>query len=499
MSNLTPARWTNPGKAAFAALLLTAGALGAAEPDQPPRTKAEAARIAAAMRVVPEKLNPFELNPGGRGTLHRPTPGPELFKHPLTGMNDAARMDFVLGQAMFEKLWVPAPSSTKASDGLGPLYNARSCAMCHPGNGRGMAPAGDGPLPVSLVLRLSVTDPLGDPQGIQDYLATRPDPDLGTQIQTDAATGFTPEGQPGVRYNETPIAFTDGQVISLRRPIYDAGSPLSAQTMVSPRIAPPLAGMGLIAAIADADILAGTDPDDTDGNGVSGRANLIPTPTGPALGRFGWKAGVASLRTQVADAFFHDIGISSPLFPQGWGDCTETQTACRMALHGDDDPRGTELDAQGLDLTLAYVTGLAVPARTGATESLRGRDLFHATGCATCHRPAYVTERLPDDPLRSFQMIWPYSDFLLHDMGEGLADNRPEHRATGREWRTPPLWSIGKTELVSGMGFYLHDGRARSLTEAIVWHGGEATAARDLFLHMPKPDRDALIAFLESL
>ena len=496
MSSSTQAKWTKPSKALLCLVFLGVGPV-MADPDTPPRTPQESARIAAAMRLLPGQPNPFESNPGGKGTLHGAAPD-RVFSAPLTGIEPEARMNFVLGQAMFEKFWVQSPSSTKASDGLGPYYNARSCSMCHPGNGRGAAPDGDAPLPMTLMLRLSVQG--GDTHGIQEYLATLPDPHLGGQLQTDAISGLDPEGAPTVRYQHIKVELP-GETVTLRRPLYDAGAPLSAQTMISPRLAPPLHGMGLIDAIRDADILANADPQDRDGDGISGRANWgLSRDTGQvSLGRYGWKAGNATLREQVADAFSNDIGISSPIFEAGWGDCTPTQTACRAAPHGDGDVRGTELDQQGLDLTTLYVGHLAVPARPAAHSALPGRDLFVDLGCAACHRPAYVTERRENDPLRGFQMIWPYSDFLLHDMGEGLADHRPEHRATGREWRTPPLWGIGRTKQVLDSEYYLHDGRARTLTEAILWHAGEAQPARDRFSLLAPPDRDALIKFLESL
>lgn len=426
-----------------------------------------------------------ETAPAGAAMLRRAVPVGEVFSQPLTGMDAAARMEFVLGKAMFDKLWVASPSSTKASDGLGPLYNARSCALCHPGNGRALAPAGDGPLTMGLVLRLSV--PAEAQTGIEGYLATLPDPAYGAQLQTDAVSGLAPEAAPSVRYEARA---SDG--VELRVPEYDPGVALSAATMISPRLAPPVMGMGLIAAIPEADIRAGADPEDADGDGISGRINLVPSEAGPQLGRFGWKAGMASLPAQVADAFSHDIGISSPLLPEGWGDCTEAQTACRAAPHGDGDVRGTEIDAEALALTTAYVAGLTLPARPDPAATAEGRDLFAQVGCAACHR---VEWQLPG-PIGA---IRPHSDFLLHDMGDGLADNRPEHRATGREWRTPPLWGIGRTTQVSGGAFFLHDGRARSLSEAIHWHGGEGQNARDRFVMLSHRDRDALLAYLESL
>ena len=189
------------------------------------------------------------------------------------------------------------------------------------------------------------------------------------------------------------------------------------------------------------------------------------------------------------------------MFPAPWGECSEAQRDCRSAPHGDEDDRGFEIDAEGLDLVTFYSRNLGVPARRGVEDPkvLRGKEVFYTTGCTSCHQPSFVTHRLEDQPEQSFQLIWPYTDMLLHDMGPGLADNRPEARASGTEWRTPPLWGIGLTEQVSGHTYFLHDGRARSLLEAILWHGGEAQAQRDDVVAMPPADRDALIAFLESL
>jgi len=215
----------------------------------------------------------------------------------------------------------------------------------------------------------------------------------------------------------------------------------------------------------------------------------------PMLGRFGLKAGSPTIRHQSASAFAGDIGISTPLFRDAWGECTETQIDCRNAMHGDQDDRGVEVDGEALDLVVFYSRNLAVPKRRDVDELqvLRGKQVFHTTGCASCHVPAFVTHRLEDRPEQSFQLIWPYTDLLLHDMGDGLADNRPEARATGREWRTPPLWGIGLTEQVSGHTYFLHDGRARSLLEAILWHGGEAQPHRDAVIDMSAEDAMRMI------
>ncbi|MEM9552375.1 MAG: di-heme oxidoredictase family protein, partial [Pseudomonadota bacterium] len=243
---------------------------------------------------------------------------------------------------------------------------------------------------------------------------------------------------------------------------------------------------------------------DRDGDGISGRPNVVWSSEydQPMLGRFGLKAGSPTVRAQSAGAFAGDIGISSRLAPDGWGECTKNQTACRAAPNGNTPAHGDfEISDEGMDLVTYYSQNLAVPARrnVGDRNVLRGKQVFYETGCTSCHTPKFVTHRLPDQPEQSFQLIWPYTDMLLHDMGDGLADNRPEARANGREWRTPPLWGIGLTQVVSGHTYFLHDGRARSLLEAVLWHGGEAQGQRDAVISMPTADREALILFLESL
>jgi len=262
-------------------------------------------------------------------------------------------------------------------------------------------------------------------------------------------------------------------------------------------------GLGLLEAIPAADILALTDPEDRNGDGVSGRANIVWSIEfdQPMLGRFGLKAGIPTIMQQTAEAFSGDIGISSPLFPNPWGDCSAVQADGRNAPHGDGDSRGFEIDQDGLDFVAFYSRNLAVPARRNVSdpEVRRGKEIFYSTGCASCHHPSFVTHRLENQPEQSFQLIWPYTDMLLHDMGPGLADNRPEARANGQEWRTPPLWGIGRTAQVSGHTYFLHDGRARSLLEAVLWHGGEAERHRQNVVQMPSKDRAALIRFLESL
>ena len=442
---------------------------------------------------------PFERRPGGAGTSMR-APGPNAFSHALSNLSFEEEQRARVGNGVFKKLWVTAPASTAASDGLGPLYNARACQRCHLKDGRGHPPA-PGERAVSMFLRVSVP---GDP-GRGPVV---PEPTYGGQIQNFAIPGHTAEGQMTIAYEEIEVALNGGEVVSLRKPTYGLEElgygPLAPAAMLSPRVANPMIGLGLLEAVHEGDILASADPDDADGDGISGRPNrVIDDATGEwVLGRFGWKAGNPTVRQQSAHAFAGDIGISSAVAPHPHGDCTPAQTACLAAPTGIQDHQGPhEASEELFDLVVFYAETLAPPVRRDydAPEVLAGKQLFHDLGCASCHTPKFVTRRTVEGDPMSFQLIWPYTDLLLHDMGEGLADNRPEWGADGREWRTAPLWGIGLTQEVNGHTFFLHDGRARSLLEAILWHGGEAQAARDGVVALEPPERAALIAFLESL
>jgi CxxC motif-containing protein (DUF1111 family) len=274
--------------------------------------------------------------------------------------------------------------------------------------------------------------------------------------------------------------------------------------MLSPRVAPPMIGLGLLEAVAEDDILARADPDDANRDGISGRPNRVwSAEHGQVmLGRFGWKAGEPTLNQQSSHAMAGDVGVGNPIAPAAWGDCTPAQEPCRAAPNGNSAQYdGLEAPQVVMDQILFYARNLAVPARRSVDNPtvLRGKRLFYASGCIACHVPKLATRRDWEARALAGQLIWPYTDLLLHDMGPALADHRPEGVADGQEWRTPPLWGIGLTEGVNGHTYFLHDGRARNLTEAILWHGGEAQAARDAFAALSKGDRDAVLAFLDSL
>ncbi len=413
------------------------------------------------------------------------------FSQPLPALDAEGRDRFFAGNLLFRKLWVAAPSVFPDSDGLGPLFNARSCQSCHFRDGRGRLSGKAEDLGQGLVLRLS--------------RAGKPDPTYGQQLQTMAVPGFLPEGRISVTYRALRIPMRDAPAVLLAEPQYRVSSPaygiLDPATAVSARIAPQLIGLGLLAEIPPPLILANADPEDRDGNGISGKANFVWGAAGQMkLGRFGLKAGSADLRQQTAKALLLDLGLSTDLHPVAWGDCTEAEVACLTAPAGEepDNAGRREVDSNSLEVLTFYTASLAVPPRRDLDSPLvqKGEIVFAEVGCNICHVPEFRFR----SPMRGeTTSVRPYTDLLVHDMGPGLADGMPEGLASGEEWRTPPLWGIGLTEAVSGQTRFLHDGRARTLLEAILWHGGEAETARSRVIALPPADRAALIAFLESL
>jgi CxxC motif-containing protein (DUF1111 family) len=489
---------------------LTATAAVAGSAGRTDLSAADARRVKAVTAPTADfsKPEPFESLPAGAATS-RKLVNHDAFSQSLPNLSFKQELDFKLGNALFRKTWVSAPSSTQASDGLGPLFNSRACQNCHLKDGRGHPPAQDGSDADSMFLRLSVParTPAERKALAEKKLLLIPEPVYGTQLQGFAVPGLPSEGRMVIDYTEVPVSLAGGEVISLRKPRYRIEGlnygPIDPQVVLSPRVTPQMIGLGLVEQIPASDILAHADSGDADEDGISGKPNTVRAESGePVLGRFGWKASVASVKAQTASAFSGDIGISTPAAPDPWGDCTPAQAACRAAPSGVQKRLGdTEAPDPVLALVTFYSQNLAVPARRDVDdpEVLSGKEAFYQAGCAACHVPKYVTRRDAPNPAHRFQLIWPYSDFLLHDMGEGLADGQTVGDANGNEWRTPPLWGIGLTETVSGHTNFLHDGRARNLLEAILWHGGEAQKARDAVAGMAKARREALIRFLESL
>ncbi|MEO8756690.1 MAG: di-heme oxidoredictase family protein [Devosia sp.] len=454
------------------------------------------------------KPEPFELLPAGAATSKKIV-NRDAFSFPSANLSFDQQEQFSLGNGFFRKVWVSSPASTKGSDGLGPLFNTRGCQNCHLKDGRGHPPTGGEDDGVSMFLRLSVP-PHTDAE--KQLIASGgenviPEPVYGGQLQNFGVPGLAAEGRMFITYTDLPVTLGDGTVVTLRQPSYSVSDlshgPMAKEVMLSPRVAPQMIGLGLVEQIPQEDILAKADPDDKDHDGISGKPNYVrDLQSGQVmLGRFGWKAGAPTIRTQSAEAFAGDLGLSTPLNPKSYGDCTAAETDCLAKPNGENIPGEAEAPDPILDLVTFYSQNLAVPARRdiGDPGVLRGKQAFYEAGCVACHTPKFVTSRKAEDETKRFQLIWPYSDFLLHDMGDGLADYRDEGRADGYEWRTAPLWGVGLTETVSDHTFFLHDGRARNLTEAILWHGGEAQKARDNFANLPKSSRDDLFAFLGSL
>jgi CxxC motif-containing protein (DUF1111 family) len=419
--------------------------------------------------------SPESIAPGGATTISDRTSNAYSFPAPNL---DAAELELhLLGDAAFEAAFVTAPATV--NPGLGPLYNHTNCDGCHRRDGRGLPQLGNGPTSQALV-RVSL--PSGIPRVPGGPVAV---PGFGTQLQDHAVFGFTPEVRLTLAWDEEVGNYQDGGAYSLRRPrlsITDAeGRALPSQMLTSLRIGPPMFGRGLLEAIDAATLESLADPSDADGDGIAGRINSPwdELRGESAIGRFGQKANTPTLQQQVAAAYANDMGVSNPMFP-------------------DSDGR-TDIDAATVDSVTFYLSTLAVPARADSSPAAeRGEALFDDMGCARCHVPSLVTGDHAI-PALAQQRIWPYSDLLLHDMGEGLADGRPDFAATGSQWRTAPLWGIGLVQTVSPGAGYLHDGRARTFAEAILWHGGEAQSAREAFRSASRSDREALLAFLAIL
>jgi CxxC motif-containing protein (DUF1111 family) len=419
--------------------------------------------------------------------------GPKAFAQPFAFIEGEALAKFRSGADLFGLPWFAQSEAQGRFGGLGPLSNRFSCAGCHIGNGRGETSANEADVMRSTLVRLSVP-------GTGEGGAPLPEPTYGDQLQPTGIYGVLGEGEASIRWHELEHGLGDGARVSLRRPELVLSrlhyGPVASGTMTSIRMAPAVFGMGLLAAVPDEELMALADPDDADHDGIRGRLNHVwNVQLGRVdIGRFGLKANQPTLRQQVAAALIGDMGITSRLFMQQ--NCTQAEEACARAPSG----RAPEIDDDDLATLVAYVAGIAPPARRGAgTASQRGEDLFRHIGCASCHRPNLTTGADGSVPQASRRMIHPYTDLLLHDMGEVLSDGRPDYEASGRDWRTAPLWGIGLARALLEQPTYLHDGRARTLMEAILWHGGEAARARNAYAALNDADRNAILAFLNSL
>jgi CxxC motif-containing protein (DUF1111 family) len=430
--------------------------------------------------------------PGGTGSTSDFSV--QAYSHPMSGTRGQLRRDFNVGNSFFNTVWVASPASTTLRDGLGPIYNALSCSSCHfrDGRGRGL-PEEPGLVDTSLLLRLRIVNSFRD---------VIPHPVYGEQFQPQGIMGVPGEGSVYVKFERIQTVYEDGTELDLVRPIYELKNlnygPFQEDLITSPRVAPQMVGLGLLEAIPEADILTKEDPLDADGDGISGKANFVHSVVHneSRLGRFGWKASKSSLLEQNAAAFNGDIGITSSLFPEE--ECSSLQIECIQNKTNND------ISDERLNHVTTYTQLLSVPKRRNF-ESLKvnkGREHFYRVNCVACHTPAYVTSSTNEIEIIRHQKIYPYTDLLLHDMGDGLADHVSDFNFEGastREWRTPPLWGLGLVETVNGHTRYLHDGRARSLEEAILWHGGEAEEAKKKFQRLSLDQRVELIEFLKSL
>ena len=419
----------------------------------------------------------------------------KAFMQTVKGLSHEAQDKLVMGKSFFTIPWVEAPASTTARDGLGPLFSANTCIHCHPHNGAGVAVKEDGTMSRSLLLRLSHRK--SDNKTLKRTVGFEPDSTYGAQLSRHSNANVKAEGKAHVVYFEMAGSYPDGTTYSLRQPSYSvthkAYGDFDKETVLAPRIGSALVGLGALEDIAEADILRYEDVKDKDADGISGKANYVfnPESNTTQLGRFTWKASATSVKHQTAGAAHNDMGLSSPLFP--FSNCTSKQKACLEAekLGMGKGKHTLEMPEHRLDAVAFYVSHLAIPKQREPQKHQEGKKLFETLNCTSCHVPSYKTA--------SGMNIAPYTDLLVHDMGQALADGRSEFLALGTEWRTAPLWGIGLYDKVSGEANYLHDGRARNIEEAILWHGGEAQKSKEAFMALSRQEREKVLAFLKSI
>ncbi len=411
----------------------------------------------------------------------------QAFGTPAPNLSEANLEKHLEGDQAFEAIFVSSPAPKQG--GLGPVFNNTSCIACHPSDGRASVPANVNSLS-GFFFRISIPG-----EGANG--GPNPVPGFGTQMQHQALFGYQPEALMTREYEYFTEILSDGTEIELQKPIYGIKDPyiaLPADVQISPRIGMPVFGLGLLQAIKEDDILAHADENDSDGDGISGKPNYVWDAVSQSvqLGRFGWKAGTSNILAQAAGAYSDDMGLTTPIHPV---------EASYGQSNGDPDAISPEVSQEELDAVTFYCLTLGVPAARNINDQdvVQGRKIFDQLACNQCHTPSYTTGLVEGLPEISEQTIYPYTDMLLHDMGEGLADNRNEFKANGQEWKTRPLWGIGLTNVTSGHTTFLHDGRARNITEAILWHGGEAQASTDGFKALNTTDREKLLQFLNSL
>ena len=454
----------NPMFWAFALVLLIVGC----QEDSVSKKKIEGEEAGGETTIYMESSKAFS------------TPAPNLSAENLEKHLD--------GDVAFEAIFVSG--NAPINGGLGPIFNNNSCVGCHISDGRAALPPNANDMS-GFFYKISV-------EGSDEHNGPAPVPGFGTQLQHQSIYGYKKEATLNITYEEILEVFDDGTEVMLQKPVYSIESPYTTippDVMISPRIAMPVFGLGLLEAIPESAILAYADENDFDRDSISGKPNCVWDPVNNkiALGRFGWKAGAPSVLAQSAGAYNEDMGITNPVRP------VESSIGQTNGENSVSDT--TEIDMKTLEDVTFYSLTLGVPAGRNFDDLsvIKGRNLFEKINCTSCHVSSFITGSLEGIPEVSNQKIYPYTDMLLHDMGEGLADNRPEYDANGREWKTRPLWGLGLTGVTSGHTSLLHDGRARNITEAILWHGGEAKISKNKFKALSKSDRDALLKFLNAL
>lgn len=398
----------------------------------------------------------------------------------------------ILGKSFFRIPWVEAPSATTARDGLGPLFSANTCIHCHPNNGAGLAIDKSGDITRSLVMRLSISNTKNINNNLIATKGFIPEPTYGGQLSLNGTSDVKFEGNINVSYKTTDAKYADGKKYSLQTPTYTLSKlqygPLHKDANIAGHIALALIGLGAIESIDANDILANEDINDKDKDSISGKANWVYNPETniTELGRFTWKAAAASVVHQSANAAHNDMGLSNPLYPKH--NCSDAQIDCQKALEGRHD---FDLPKERLDAIAYYLKTLKIPSQRKSKNFKKGEKIFNSLGCVKCHVESFETAE--------GVKIKPYSDFLLHDMGDALSDGHTIFKAKANEFRTPPLWGLGLYKKVSGEVALLHDGRARSVEEAILWHGGEAKKHSDAFKELSHKDREYLVEFLNAI
>lgn len=417
-----------------------------------------------------------------------------LLLKPIKNLSDEQYDKFILGRSFFTIPWVEAPSATTARDGLGPLFNANTCASCHPSNGRGNLYNKNMQFSRSLIPKLSIKS--NNSKEHQEILKTSPliiEPNYGGQVAINGIYGVNYEAKPDIKFEEIEVKFPDGEIDTLLKPIYALKDlqygKLHKDAILTFRIAPSLNGLGLIEDISNKEILKNVDEFDKNKDGISGRANYVYSPITKKieLGKYSWKASTTTLKHQSADAAINDMGLTTSIFPNDT--CTNNQKACKEA------PKSRDL----IDLTDLRLDAMAFYLKNRKTYSAKqtenykeGLKIFKSIGCAKCHIDSFTT--------KSGIKISPFTDMLLHDMGKGLSDGRSEFKASANEWRTAPLWGLALHKTINKKSpRLLHDGRARTFQEAILWHGGEAKGVQENYMNLEKESRDKLIKFLEEV